>query len=101
MANQLFYGSICLTDILEKAKGKRSAFTKAANGKIYVNINVWQNEEADKFGNSLSIQLNPSKEKKDTDEKTYIGNCKKSEGAKAISEKDADEITEAVNDLPF
>lgn len=97
MANQLFYGSICLTDILEKAKEKHSSFIKAQNGKIYININVWENETEDKFGNSMSIQLNPSKDMKDKEEKFYIGNCKKSEGAKPITDKD---IT-AIDDLPF
>lgn len=29
MENQLFYGSICLSDLLEQAKQKHSAFTKA------------------------------------------------------------------------
>ena len=47
--NQLFYGSICLTDLIEKAKSKHSAFSKAQNGKIYANVNVWLNETPDKY----------------------------------------------------
>lgn len=77
--NQLFYGSICLTDLLEKAKQKHSAFSKAQNGKIYVNVNVWLNSEKDKFGNVMSIKVTPSKEKKDIEEGFYIGNCKQSD----------------------
>lgn len=77
--NQSFYGSICVSDLIEKANSKHSSFTKASNGKIYCNVTVWLNEEVDKFGNIMSIQANPSKEKKDTEEKFYLGNCKKSE----------------------
>lgn len=88
MENQLFYGSICLSDLIEQAKAKHSAFTKGQNGKIYASVNVWHNSEPDKFGNVLSIQLNPTKEMKDLDKKVYIGNCKKSDGPKPVSDKD-------------
>ena len=85
---QLFYGSICLTDLIEKAKSKHSGFSKGQNGKIYVNVNIWLNDNQDKFGNIMSIQVNPSKEKKDIDERFYIGNCKQSDGPKPISDRD-------------
>ena len=39
-----FYGSVCLTDLIEKSKTKHSSFTKAQNGKIYCNITVWLND---------------------------------------------------------
>jgi len=51
MENRLLTGSLCLTEIVEKAKQGHSAFTKAANGKIYFNILQWLNSEPDKFGN--------------------------------------------------
>lgn len=86
--NQLFYGSICISDLLEKAKQKHSAFSKAQNGKIYANVNVWLNETPDKYGNVLSIKVNPSKENKDIEEGFYIGNCKKSDGPKPIGDND-------------
>lgn len=86
--SELFYGSICLTDMIEHAKQKHSSFTKGQNGKIYASVNVWLNDEADKYGNILAIQLNPTKENKDTEKKFYIGNCKKSEGAKPLQDKD-------------
>lgn len=105
MANQLFYGSISLTELIEQAKVKHSAFTKAQNGKIYVNINIWLNEEEDKFGNIMSVQLNPSKERKDKDAKVYIGNLKKSDGAKPLGDNDISNVEkslqEAADDLPF
>lgn len=98
--SELFYGSICLTDMLEHAKSKHSAFTKGQNGKIYASVNVWLNDEADKYGNILAIQLNPTKENKDVEKKYYIGNCKKSEGAKPIQDKDLSGL-DAELDVPI
>lgn len=100
MENQLFYGSICLSDLIEQAKQKHSAFTKGQNGKIYASINVWHNAEPDKFGNVLSIQLNPTKEMKDLDKKIYIGNCKKSEGPKPVSDKDISGLDVDIDTAP-
>lgn len=100
MENQLFYGSICLSDLLEQAKQKHSAFTKAQNGKIYASVNVWLNNETDKFGNIMSIQLNPTKEMKDLDKKLYIGNCKKADGPKPISDKDTSNLDLEGVDIP-
>jgi hypothetical protein len=105
MENELFYGSICFTDLLEKFKSKHSSFTKTGNGKIYCNINVWKNAEVDKYGNSMSIQLNSTKDKKESEGKIYIGNCKKSEwtGSQPITEKEVDAAISGVpsDDLPF
>lgn len=86
--NQLFYGSICLTDLIEKAKQKHSAFSKAQNGKIYVNVNIWLNETPDKYGNLMSVKVNPSKAMKDLEEGFYIGNLKKSDGPVPVSDRD-------------
>lgn len=97
--NQSFYGSICLTDLIELAKSKHSAFTKGKNGKIYASVNVWLNENKDEFGNIMSIQLNPTKEKKDVDKKVYIGNMKKSDGPKPVSDKDVDNLNADI-DVP-
>lgn len=76
MENRLLTGSLCLTDIVEKAKQGHSAFTKAANGKIYFNFLQWLNSEPDKFGNQSSLQLNSKKDKKEEEGKQYIGNAK-------------------------
>jgi hypothetical protein len=103
--NQSFYGSLCLTDLIEQAKVKHSAFSKGKNGKIYVNVNVWLNEEEDKYGNIMSVQLNPTKERKDTDAKVYIGNMKKSESQKPLADKDIASVEKTLqdvaDDLPF
>lgn len=116
--SKLFYGSLCVTDLLDQLKAKHSAFTKSQNGKIYASVNVWLNDKKDKFDNIMSIQINPSKENKDTEKKYYIGNLKESEGAKPISDNDLDGVnqefdaplktktgsdisTEPVDDPPF
>lgn len=121
--SQLFFGSICLSDLIEQAKKKHSAFTKGNNGKIYASVNVWLNDEKDKFGNIMSVQINPTKEMKDLEDRLYIGNLKQSDGPKPISDRDAgniddnfdvparpaksdstasgNAITEPIDDLPF
>lgn len=120
--SKLFYGSIDLTLLIEQAKAKHSAFTKGTNGHVYASVNVWLNEERDKFGNIMSVQINPSKEAKDIDKRMYIGNLKESEGAKPVSDRDVNgldadfdvparpqgqgakpvsDITEPIDDLPF
>jgi hypothetical protein len=120
--SKLFYGSIDLTLLIDQAKQKHSAFTKGNNGKIYASVNVWLNDEKDKFGNIMSVQINPSKEAKDIDKRLYIGNLKESEGAKPVSDRDVtgldgdfdvptrpgqqgskpvSDVTESTDDLPF
>lgn len=74
MENRLFLGSICLSELNEQARKKNPAFTKAENGKIYVNVNLWINEEPDQYDNVAQLQLSKPKDSK---EKTiYIGNFK-------------------------
>jgi hypothetical protein len=119
--SQLFYGSICLTDLIENAKKKHSAFSKGNNGKIYANINVWLNDKEDKFGNIMSVQINPSKEMKDLEDRIYIGNLKESKGGMPVNSRDVAGLdsdldvptrqstpstpaagsTEPIDDLPF
>ena len=71
MENRLFIGSICLSDLNEKAKAGHPAFSKASNGKIYVNVNLWHNEEPDQYEKVAQLQLTKPK---DSQEKTfYVG----------------------------
>lgn len=86
--NQLFGGSICVTDLLDALKSGHSAFSKANNKKVYANILVWQNEEPDKYGNQISLQLSSTKDKRESEEKVYIGNAKKLETSKPVSQSD-------------
>lgn len=99
MDNKLLTGSLCLTEIIEKAKAGHSAFTKASNGKVYFNFLQWLNAEPDKFNNNSSLQLNSTKEKKDEEGKCYIGNAKYMEAKQAEAVK-ADDIPD-IGDLPF
>ncbi len=111
--NQSFYGSICVSDILDALRNKHSAFSKGKNGKIYMNSTVWLNEHNDEFGNIMSQQANPAKDSKE--QKFYIGNFKKSQNqTKPITDKDIPKDTDfdlpestkkqfedAPSDLPF
>jgi len=102
--NILINGSLDLTLILEKAKAKHSAFQKSEkNGHIYFNITEWINEEPNNFGQHASFLLNSSKEAKETEEKTYIGNGKRVEatgGAVAVTDSVVAELPE-IDSLPF
>lgn len=97
--SKLLYGSLCLTDLIEHAKTGHSAFTKAQNGKIYCSLNIWINDEKDKFGNDASLQINPAKES--NHKKEYLGNFKFSEvkGSEPIKSNDVSNLN--ADDLPF
>jgi len=95
--SKLFYGSLCISDLVDQLKQKHSAFSKAQNGKIYANVSVWLNDEKDKFGNIMSVQITPSKGMKDVEKKMYIGNLKESEGAKPVSDKDISGIGDDID----
>lgn len=102
--SKLFSGSICLTDLIDAAKRQHSAFTKSQqNGKIYCNILLWENDDKDDYGNTHSMQLNSTKEKKEQEGKIYIGRAKPVEKKEPapISQNDAASISEVVDDLPF
>lgn len=97
--SKLLYGSIDFSKLLELAKAGNKAFSKADNGKIYLNLNVWINDEKDKFGNDASIQTSFKDSTKE--EKIYFGNLKMSEQAspKPLEENNSD-IPDP-EDLPF
>ncbi len=100
--SKLNSGSLCLTDLIEQAKKGHSAFTKAGNGKIYVNVLLWDNDELDKYGNKYSMQLNSTKEMKDTEGKIYVGNFKPVEKKEPEPLKKTDlEDLPLTDDLPF
>lgn len=80
--SQSFYGSIDFSKLLEQAKAGNKAFTKTENGKIYLNVRVWVNDEEDKFGNIASFQSNFKGAQKE--DKFYFGNLKES---KAVEQK--------------
>ena len=94
--SKLYNGSICLTDI-----PKEKITTSEKNGKKYLNINVWVNDELDQYGNIGSIQLSQSKaEREASEKKVYIGNIKQPQAAAAP--QIASPVNNAVvEDLPF
>ncbi|CAB4151454.1 hypothetical protein UFOVP597_18 [uncultured Caudovirales phage] len=71
MENRLFIGSICLSDLNAKAKEGHPAFSKANNGKIYVNVNLWHNEEPDQYEKVAQLQLSKPKDSKEAT--IYVG----------------------------
>lgn len=88
--------SICVSDI------PKDRILKHENGKMYMNLSTWDNDEPDKFGNDFSISMSPTKEeieRRKAGEKVdriFIGNGKiwETKEMEAITEKDHD-------DLPF
>lgn len=110
MSNQLFGGSICLTDLIDQAKKGHSAFSKAQNGKVYCNILTWLNEKEDKYGNIMSHQLSSNKDMREAEGLIYIGNSKALQSSKPVTSRDIDDdlsnVSERVradakDDLPF
>lgn len=94
--SKLYNGSICLTDI-----PKEKITTSEKNGKNYLNINVWVNDELDQYGNIGSIQLSQSKaEREASEKKVYIGNIKHPQAA-ATPHNAAPVSNAAIEDLPF
>jgi hypothetical protein len=72
--NQLFIGSICVSDI------PKDKLTQAKNGKLYLNVDLWVNAEVDQYGNIGSVSVRQSKEDREAKfKKIYIGNFKESE----------------------
>lgn len=92
--NKAFTGTLCLSDLSEAFKSKNSAFWKSKKGKDYVNIKIWVSEEADQYGNTLSLQLDTAK----GEAKAYIGNAKPLVAKEAVV---ATVNTDDGSDLPF
>lgn len=96
--SKFLVGSICLTDLIEKAKQKHSAFSKGKNGKVYFNFIQWINDKPDNYSNHSSLLLNSTKDKKDSEGKIYVGNAR-------IIVTENEPVSEAdltgADDLPF
>jgi len=95
--------SIDLTKFKEllQANPNHSAFTKHANGRMYVNITIWENDEVDKFGNNVSLQVNSKKEQRDAEGKHYVGNGKKSGSAPQQAAAPVQVPVTTSTELPF
>jgi len=97
--SKLMYGSIDFSKLLELAKSGNKAFKKAENGKIYLNVNVWVNDEKDQYGNDASLQTSFKDATKE--EKHYFGNLKHSEFKEAQELAPNDNSLPEADDLPF
>lgn len=91
-----FYGSIDFSKLMEQAKAGNKAFTKNENGKIYLNVKVYVNDEVDKYGNIASLQSNFKGATKE--DKFYFGNLKESTPIE-VAVVDSDIVS--ADDLPF
>ena len=88
--------SICVSDI------PKERIFKHENGKMYLSISTYDNDEPDKYDHDFSVSISPSKEeieRRKSGEKVnriFIGNGKiwEDKGMAPISEEDHD-------DLPF
>jgi len=96
---------MCLSDLSEQFKAKHPAFSKSEkNGKIYVNVTVWVNDEADQYGNHAALQLSKPK---DSDMKPiYFGNLKMHQqqaslGIQQSTHSASPSVEEVEDDLPF
>jgi len=96
--SKLMYGSLDFSKLLELAKSGNKAFSRAENGKIYLNLNVWINDEKDKFGKDASMQTSFKDATKE--EKVYFGNLKISEPTTKPLEENNSTIP-AADDLPY
>ncbi len=90
--------SICLTDIKELAADK---IVKGKNGKLYIHLRSWDNDEPDQFENDFSITVSQSKEEveryKAGEEvkRVYVGNGR-------IWEPNTQQADQSdIDDLPF
>lgn len=97
--SKLLYGSIDFSKLLELAKSGNKAFSRANNGKIYLNLNVWINDEKDNYGNDASLQTSFKDAAKE--DKIYFGNLKISEATapKPLEKNTAD--VPGDDDLPY
>ena len=88
--------SICVTDI------PKEKILKHANGKMYLNLQTWDNDEPDQFGNDFSVSIPLTKEEVESKKagndvkRTYLGNGKiwEDKSMQPITQEDQD-------DLPF
>lgn len=67
------YGSICLTDI------PRELFRKADNGKVYLNLKIWERKEVGKFGHTHVASCAPRKDEQKEGVNYLCGDFKVSE----------------------
>ena len=89
---------ICLSDIPEWAR------KKANNGKVYSKFCIVERKEKDKFDNTHTVYMNPTKEQREAKEaKHYVGNGKQLVFGNTFTAPKVEDAPrhEMDNDLPF
>lgn len=92
------YGSICLTDI------PKELFRKADNGKVYLNLRIYERKEIGKFGHTHVASCAPRKDEQKEGVNYFCGDFKVSEPqqyAPPTPEQVAAMPPDENNDLPF
>ena len=74
-----------LTGSINLSKIDKSKLFTGKTGDKWLNVDIWVNEEADKYGNIASVQQSTKKD----EPKIFIGNLKES---KKIEEVQAEEV---------
>lgn len=108
MSNKSFYGQLNWTRIregLKTGKIKAQRIQTKHGEQIVFDINVWVNQEADKYGNDASVQMQLTKEAFEAKEKNpyYIGNLRFREAtATDVSPEEMQNLAGGEeDDLPF
>ena len=89
---------ICLSDIPEWSR------KKANNGKIYAKFCIAERKEKDKYENTHTVYLNPTKEQREAKEaKTYVGSGKQLVFSNTFTETKQQDAprTNDMESLPF
>jgi len=100
-AGKLRTMSICLSDI---PKERITKYEK--NGKLYLNLQTFDYDQPDQYGNDFSVSITPNKaeqEAKKNGEKilrVFLGNGKiwEEQGMRELTKKEVEQIED---DLPF
>lgn len=90
--SKLLSGSIDLSKIGELMRQNHPAVVTGKNGKKYLNLSVWINDNEDTYGNIASISIYDKINKKSE----YIGNLKDFSNSANNTER-----SEVSSDLPF
>lgn len=90
-----FYGSLNLDKIKEAINGGITPFAGKKGKYLTVDIDVY--DEVDQFGNQVSVSVY----NKESKEKTYLGNFKKSQYQYDDSKQAPQASNQAGEDLPF
>lgn len=92
------YGSICLSDI------PKELFRKADNGKVYLNLRIYERKEVGKFGHTHVASCAPKKEEQIEGVNYFCGDFKVSDPQPyvPVSPEQVSQLPPATDDdLPF